>query len=91
MFNIPRIEWCGYVAGVKSNNFMLRKMVTLMREDVPELFKNCPWEGRSEITNSKLNTKLVAFLPKGIYRINNKITGEITKSTFSIFIEFETH
>lgn len=66
-------------------------MMNLMQENVPELTRSCPWEGRFEIINSKMNKKFISFLPKGVYRIDLTLSGEGTKSSLSILTKIEIY
>ena len=70
---------------------MLRKMMTLFQEMVPQLFQSCPWQGRFEITNLKQNKKFTSLLPKGYFQFETKASSGDKKTSTSVKIEYEIY
>lgn len=72
-FRIPPLEWCGLMAGAKSNNRLTRPIVASLKELMPQIVKPCPFQGKMEIYDLSLGRKsLFNMYPTGVFRVEFK-------------------
>lgn len=90
IFKINRIEWCAFMAGATKLNYMLKFVLSAIKESASQqLFHKCPYQGKVEIVNKALKeAKLISIYPPGLYRLDVKVSNEATVM-FNVELELE--
>jgi hypothetical protein len=86
LFNAPRFEWCALKRGAKNYNFFTRSIVDAAKNTLKQAIQDCPYFGRYELVNIRMDKKVIAFYPAGIFRLDLKITDAHSKQ--GIFVSF---
>lgn len=68
MFKIPKIDWCDLMKGVKKANPITKAFLKSFNDSCPNVIRPCPYFGKFELQDFKLNRDLMIILPKGILR-----------------------
>lgn len=92
MFKRPRFEWCELMSGTKSANMLLKSLIEAVKDQCPQIFHKCPYEGIHDLTNITMPKKIIGIFPNGIFRTNVTITDDVSKTfiSFSILLELYT-
>ena len=86
---LPDIEWCSMMAYPRRFNFLVRGFIEALKESIPNLIHNCPYQGRHEFLNLKLGDRIIEKLPPSVYRKQFKIADGHSENFFFIAIDAE--
>lgn len=90
VFKSPRIEWCKFVSGKSSENRFAKALIQSFKEKIPQLFHDCPYQGKYEMINASISKKLITILPVSLYFLVVLITEPSSKATVEVKIYVET-
>lgn len=79
LFKSRPIEWCSLVSGKSSANPIVKTFIKANLDKLPAVVRKCPMEGRLDLKNIVLNSRVMAILPLGIYRIQARSFDKIDK------------
>lgn len=78
------------MSGDKKANGLVKSFIDTFKESSPQLFMKCPYTGPFEVSNLKLDKKLLFVYPPGLFRVDIKIiedgVNQVTL-TLSLFAE----
>ena len=92
LFNNPAIEWCDVMGvkastSIKATSFMMKLSNFFFKSRFPEFFRKCPFKpftvDRSNIT---MDSKIIAMIPTGVYRVRIAIKYKNNDMVFDLVI-----
>lgn len=86
------LEFCEMVEG-KGTNVLMKMIINLIKDSVPDLIHKCPYVGRMDARNVSINDmNWMSTFPSGVYRITMNYSipqSELLHLKFSIEIKSE--
>lgn len=89
IFKSPRLEFCDFMEGKQSANFLLKSLIESLKEKSPESFHKCPYNGHFELVEFSVPKHIISIMPIGLFRVSVIITDDSSKAFLNVSVLVE--
>ncbi|KAG5669268.1 hypothetical protein PVAND_017159 [Polypedilum vanderplanki] len=86
-----RFEWCSFMSGT-GNYKIISPVTSILKSSMPTIFHNCPYSGKYEVKDFKMNQKMnvaaSTLLPFGNYKLEIYVYKK-NSTIFNLVMTFE--
>jgi hypothetical protein len=78
LFEMKRINWCDVIKDLRKvkSNPLLKLFISITKDQIPDLFKPCPWSGVFQMKNFTVDRSAFLWFPHGGYRLHVDCTDD---------------
>lgn len=74
--------------GAQKGNYIFFNFISILKQAMPHLVKQCPYAGRLEILNFTLNFDLLKYVTRGIFKFDEHHYSDEDENVFSMISTF---
>jgi hypothetical protein len=89
LFKGRPVEWCAVASGKTKTNPIVKTFIATNIQKLPPSVRKCPMQGRLDVKNFTISSKVMAILPVSTYRIQAKSFDSVDKEVMSFSALFK--